>query len=137
MPTDTSTAFERLVTHNFDQATLEDVKAVALGLWYQEFTPDFEQLPETNVQSQLRAGYVVDRFLRYNCVADERKKSLYAAVSKLKCLLNPSVSTTPQVEPLAKHWGLDQDLKRLAKDLLVYQTRHYSRHISKSSSAVG
>ncbi len=125
MPTDTNTAFERLVTHDFGQASLEDVKTVALGLWYQDFTPDFTQLPTTNRQSQLRAGYLVDRLLRYNCVSDERKRLLFASVSALKSHLKPPTSSNPHVEPLAKNWGLDQDLKRLAKQLLPYQTRHY------------
>lgn len=127
MPTDANTAFERLVTHDFDQASLEDVKAVALGLWYQDFAPDFTQLPVTNLQSQRRAGYLVDRLLRYNGVSDERKKVLFANVTALKIHLKPAVSIKPNVEPLAKSWGLDQDLKRLAKELLPYQTRHYQR----------
>lgn len=127
MPTDANTAFERLVTHDFDQASLEDVKAVALGLWYQDFIPDFTQLPVTNLQSQRRAGYLVDRLLRYNGVSDERKKALFADVTALKIHLKPAASTKPNVEPLAKNWGLDQDLKRLAKELLPYQTRHYQR----------
>ncbi|EIJ36687.1 hypothetical protein [Thiothrix nivea] len=125
MPTDANIAFERLVSHEFDQASLDDVKVVALGIWYQDFTPDFNHLPQTSLQARLRAGYLVDRLLRYNCVTDERKKLLFANVSKLRSLLKPPVSTNPQVEPLAKSWGLEHDLKRLAKDLLEYQTRHY------------
>ncbi|WML91707.1 hypothetical protein RCF98_05055 [Thiothrix lacustris] len=127
MPTDANTAFERLVTRDFDQASLEDVKTVALGLWYQDFIPDFTQLPVTNLQSQRRAGYLVDRLLRYNCVSDERKRALFADVTALKIHLKPAASTKPNVELLAKNWGLDQDLKRLAKELLPYQTRHYQR----------
>lgn len=127
MPNNANTAFERLVTRHFEQASLEDVKTVALGLWYEDFTPDFTQLPQTNLQSQFRAGYLVDRLLRYNCVSDERKKTLFANVTALKAHLKPTANDNPQVEPLAKNWGLDQDLKRLAKELLPYQTRHYQQ----------
>lgn len=125
MPSDANTAFQRLVTHHFEQASLEDVKTVALGLWYENFTPDFTQLPQNNLQSQCRAGYLIDRLLRYNCVSDERKQALFANLTALKAQLKPTANDNPQVEPLAKHWGLDQDLKRLAKALLPYQTRHY------------
>ncbi|MEZ5448903.1 MAG: hypothetical protein R3E89_07845 [Thiolinea sp.] len=41
---------------------------LALAVWYEEFTPSFNALPQDDRSALLRAGYLFDRLLRYNCL---------------------------------------------------------------------
>ncbi|MEZ5477942.1 MAG: hypothetical protein R3E95_10795 [Thiolinea sp.] len=117
--------FQKLATQELHSASLEDVKKLALAVWYEEFTPSFNALPQDDRSALLRAGYLLDRLLRYNCVSTERKKKLFAQVKMLREQVCPIETSMERLDPLAKSWELTQDLRHLSQDLLHYQTRHY------------
>lgn len=121
--------FWRVVSKRFSQASIDELKVVALAVWYQDdYSPDFSGLQGTEA---LKAGYLVDRLRRYRCVPKARKQRLKQLVSPLRSQV-PSTSTrdlssTPhRVESLAKEWGLEEDVSSLMPGLLEYQTRHYN-----------
>ncbi|WCE31157.1 hypothetical protein [Vibrio sp. SCSIO 43137] len=119
---DVQQAFNSLVTNDFSNASFDDVKAVALAMWHEEFVPSVDGLSEQSARS---AGYLVDKLMRYNCVNDEVKALLRIQVMKLKSTATVVPTEDRKCEKLARSWGLHQDLKLQVRQLLEYQTRHY------------
>lgn len=83
------TAFNTLVSKDFSQAMLEDVKVVALAMWYENFVPVVSHLSK---RSAAYAGYVVNRLVRFNCVSADLKSKLRGVLVSLKKL----ASATPR-----------------------------------------
>lgn len=102
-------------------ASGNDVARVAKAVWYEDYTPALENLPDP---ARREAGYLVDRLLRYPVVPQERKKKLLQAVEAYRP--SPSVSGTMQRvrDALAATWGASCDLSRFADVLMPLQTRH-------------
>lgn len=115
--------FQRAVSHSFSTLRKEELKNIALNIWYENVTPDTSHF---NTLQKQKAGYLLDRLMRYNCVSKQRKLELLLLVNTLKdsCELKPSLEPN-NAEPLALSWGLTEDIAQLASDLLQYQTRHY------------
>lgn len=106
----------------------EDLKPIALAVWHEEYVPNlnFQDLELHELQ---RAGYVVDRLMRFNCVSNDRKRELMELVKDVKNNLPQEfthASTSQNVEPLAKKWNLGEDISHAIQALLPYQTRHYN-----------
>jgi len=117
-------SFDRLVSNGFERAASDDVKAVALAVWHENFVPMVDHLSN---ESALAAGYVVDKLMRFSCVPVELKKKLAMLLGELreKFVVVPVVKKG--CDTLAQQWGLSEDLKHQIRSLLDYQTRHY-RH---------
>ncbi|WP_052055868.1 hypothetical protein [Myxosarcina sp. GI1] len=136
-----SALFQHIISHSFDSLQLQELEAIALGIWYENFTPHLEQF---NPLQLGRAGYLLDRLcrcpsgnrlMRYNCLSHQRKLELLNLVNSLKAqilsfdgrIINCQTNngSNYDVEPLALAWGLDEDISQLTPHLLQYQTRHY------------
>ncbi|MFV8385367.1 hypothetical protein ACNO5E_14865 [Vibrio parahaemolyticus] len=118
----TQEVFDRLVSSEFSLASFEDVKAVALAMWHENFVPKVTHLPETSAKA---AGYVVDKLMRFNCVSPELKAKLRDVLTVLKGMFSFTPVKVKGCEKLAQSWGLATDLKQPVRELLEYQTRHY------------
>ncbi len=57
--------FDVLVRNKLSKASFEDVKTVALAIWYDGFVPSVEHLKGLSAQV---AGYIIDKLMRFNCV---------------------------------------------------------------------
>ncbi len=116
------TTFNSLVNNDFKQASVEDVKVVALAMWHENFVPCVEHFSE---KATLAAGYVVDKLMRFNCVSPELKAQLRTLLSKLRQLVKVTPVVVKGCDKLAQRWGLKSDLKMHVRQLSSYQTRHY------------
>ena len=106
-----------------------------MAIWYEEFTPDVSHIDFSQVS---KAGYLIERLLRYNCVSPSRKLTLFNLVNNLRCQPNETPkpphdydADSDNIEPLAISWGLNEDISHLMPSVLVYQTRHYSPPLTK------
>ena len=115
----TQRVFNRLVSNDFANASPEDVKTVALAVWHESFVPTVEHLRKEALK---RAGYLVDKLMRFNCVPTAVKQQLCNLRDQL---LQFAEAVASKCEKLAKQWGLASDLKREVSSLLEFQTRHY------------
>ncbi|WP_318521101.1 hypothetical protein [Photobacterium leiognathi] len=117
-------AFERLVKNEFENATFDDLKRVALAIWYEGFVPTVDQLDSGSIGA---ACYLLDRLMRYNCVTIEEQRKLITVINELADRLpmaNPDY-TNLSVDKAARKWGLHRDLKLMLKMMIPFQTRHY------------
>lgn len=119
--------FKKIISSSFNTLLLEDLKPVVRAIWHENYVPNINLL---NLESQElnRAGYLVDRFRRFNCVEDSTKQELNYLVKTLKeaTLTHEKVnSDNPKVEKLAIEWNLNEDVSGFMCDLLEFQTRHY------------
>ncbi len=121
----TQEVFDRLVSSEFSLASFDDVKAVALAMWHENFVPSVTHLSETSAKA---AGYVVDKLMRFNCVSQELKVKLREVLAVLKERFSFTPVKVKGCEKLAQSWGLATDLKQQVRELLEYQTRHY-KHV--------
>jgi hypothetical protein len=116
--------FRQAVSRSFSTLQLEELKDIALAVWYENLTPDISDL---NPTQQQKAGYLLDRLMRYNCVSKSRKLELLQLVNTLKINLNCLLDfPDSHAEPLAQAWGLKEDISNFMPHLLEYQTRHYT-----------
>lgn len=119
----TQEVFDRLVSSEFSLASFEDVKAVALAMWHENFVPKVAHLSESAARA---AGYVVDKLMRFNCVPQALKEKLRQVLASLKSTFGVKpVAVVEGCDKLALDWGLTSDLKHQVRQLLDYQTRHY------------
>jgi hypothetical protein len=95
--------FDRSVSYDFHQASLEDVKEVALAIWHVNFVPVVDHL---SGKSALAAGYVIDKLMRFNCVSQELKSKLREVLSELKFFVNVTLVNVKGCDKLAQKWGL-------------------------------
>lgn len=117
-------AFNKLVSSDLEKASFDDVKTVALAMWYDNFVPQVGNLSANDAKT---AGYVVDKLMRFNCVPQDTKEKLMEFVQQQKSSLQ-TLSDSLQgssKDKLAVSWGLCSDLRQQVKDLLPLQTRHY------------
>lgn len=119
-------AFDNLISRDFKDASFDDVKLLALGIWHEEFIPDVKSL---NSKSARPACYLLDKLMRFNLVNINHKQSLIDTIKYLEDKFKISRVETPQqdrkIEKRALEWGLESDLKMMIRQLLPYQTRHY------------
>lgn len=117
-------AFNRLVSQDFNSASFDDVKVVALAVWHENFVPVVKGLSDS---AKKAAGYLVDKLMRFNCVSNELKKQLGVLLESLKntVVTSPANMKKKGCEKLAQSWGLVSDLKLQVRQLLEFQTRHY------------
>ncbi|MCC0175810.1 hypothetical protein I4641_02290 [Waterburya agarophytonicola K14] len=116
--------FENLVGSSLTNLNSEDLKPVALGFWYEDYTPNLDKM---NSMELRRAGYLLDLFMSFNCVSDLRQIELMALTQKIKENLPELklVTSSKSLDPIAQEWDLDEDISTAIQPLLQYQTRHY------------
>ena len=117
--------FSNVVSFSLTKVSFEDLKDIALGIWYENYTPNLNGM---NVFELQRSCYLIDRLMRYNCVPKTRKVELMGLIKIIQqeLLTQPqNISASINIDPLAKKWNLNEDISRWIPDLLEYQTRHY------------
>ena len=116
--------FENIVRSSLNLLDSEDLKSIALGLWYENYTPKFDGMNSIELR---RTGYLLDLFMSFNCVSDTRQLELMTLTRKIKDKLSDSQSITfsSNLDPIAQEWHLDEDVSAAIQPLLKYQTRHY------------
>ncbi|MEM8718370.1 MAG: hypothetical protein AAGE84_03545 [Cyanobacteria bacterium P01_G01_bin.39] len=118
--------FRKAVSSPLDTLSAEDLKPIALAVWHEDYAPNLNDMELHELQ---RAGYVVDRLMRFNCVSNDRKRELMGLVKDVKETLpqeSLKILVSQNVEPLARKWNLSEDISRAIQALLPYQTRHYN-----------
>lgn len=116
--------FRKILDSPLATLSLDDFKPIALGIWYENYTPNLDNLQPDQLQ---KAGYLIDRLMRFNCVSDTRSLLLFQLICDIPTTL---FNTTPlpsniNVESLARKWNLNEDISHLIQPLLPFQTRHY------------
>lgn len=116
--------FETLVKEPNQPNASENLKLLALAVWYRDFVPSVDSL---NGQEVRMAGYVLDKLTRYNCLSSEKKSylrtHLLSELERKKAAL--FLGETNSKDMLAKQWGTPVDLKKEFRSLLPYQKRHF------------
>lgn len=116
--------FETLVKEPNQPNASENLKLLALAVWYQDFVPSVDSF---NGQEAGLAGYVLDKLTRYNCLSSEKKSylrtHLLSELERKKAAL--FLGETNSKDMLAKQWGTPVDLKKEFRSLLPYQKRHF------------
>lgn len=123
---DLNQQFRKIVNSPLSDISVEELKPIALGIWHEGYTPNLHGLNDEELQ---KAGYLLDRLMRFNCVSNNRKLELMAIVAEVKLSLKNTLSSPPSsisVEPLARKWNLTEDISLLIQPLLKFQTRHYT-----------
>lgn len=120
--------FKHAISSSFTHLSAAEFKPIALAIWYEAYTPNLDGLKPDELQ---KAGYLIDRLMRFNCVSDDRKLELMKLVQDVKHSLHlsdemPTILSSVNVEPLARIWYLHEDISHLIQPLLEYQTRHYT-----------
>ncbi len=100
---------------------------VAKALWYEGFTPQFDErtasLPHAN-----EAAYLLDRLSRFEVThpASRTRVQAYlqAATRGLARLQQPQAAATVR-DPLARQWHASSDYTRFRAAILHLQGRHY------------
>ncbi|NBF01787.1 hypothetical protein GV819_05735 [Pseudomonas sp. Fl5BN2] len=125
----------RLASSPLAQASVDTLVEFALSIWYAESFSAREVLEalQGDIMAQRRAVYLIDKFRRYPCVTKKRAAQLKSFVydwSALKMGVHPEpliqLVITHKLDKLAADWGLNEDVTLQAKNVLIYQTRHYT-----------
>ena len=120
--------FEYIVSSPLNLLTCEDLKPIALGFWYENYTPEVKEM---NSVELCRAGYLIDLLMSFNCVSDDRQLELMKLTQKIEQSLSNlkldlvAVGDRNSSDPIALKWGLNEDIFAALQPLLKYQTRHY------------
>ena len=117
--------FENIVHSSLTHLSSEDLKSIALGFWYEDYTPELNGMNSIELR---RTGYLLDLFMSFNCVSDTRQLELMALTQVIKEKLSnlpPTISHYSQ-DPIAQEWHLGEDISAAIQPLLKYQTRHYT-----------
>ncbi|MCG9647090.1 hypothetical protein L1D24_00755 [Vibrio brasiliensis] len=115
-------AFQRLISHEPEQADFKDLKMLALAIWYEEFTPDVTHV--SGYEAQVTC-YLLERLIRFNCVSDSRYYELECIIKLIEKKLVIVPSSGHKISKFARKWGLNSDMTALIHKLLPYQRRHY------------
>ena len=121
--------FESVVNSPLTSLSPEDLKPIALGLWYEDYTPELEGMNSTQLR---RAGYLLDLFMSFNCVSDTRQAELIKLTQEIRQNLSNFQSPVPieipqhNLDPIAIEWHLDESVIDVMQSLLEFQTRHYA-----------
>jgi len=119
--------FKKAVRSPFYLLSVDDLKPIALGFWYEGYVPELNDLNNDELK---KAGYLIDRFRGYNCISKPQKRELANVVKEVKQSLSEALQALDSIEnlePLAKKWNLKEDVSHLMSPLLEYPTRHYVR----------
>ncbi|NHC02949.1 hypothetical protein G9F31_04075 [Acinetobacter sp. 187] len=119
-------ALKKLLKQPLTSATFEEVRPVAEALLYSEFLPSLTT--HLNNLEKRRLVFLLEKFRRYSCSSVFRRQQLKSFSQSMKVeqtYRNHNVRRL--VDPLAKQYGLNEDLNHLKPQLLSLQTRHYSR----------
>ncbi|MBI6882367.1 hypothetical protein [Pseudomonas putida] len=128
----------RVVASSFSNASEQDFKEVVKTIWYSE-----ENLVETlsfvishrleGDDQKRRLLYMVERFRRFGCVTQNKKKALRDFVQEWSHLQPDHVDARSmrlvedhRLEEMACSWGLNEDLSARLQEVLRFQTRHYA-----------
>ena len=116
--------FENIVSSSLTTLSPDELKSIALGFWYGDYTPKLEGFKSLELR---RAGYLLDFFMSFNCVSDTRQLELMALTQKIKEKLPnlKPVNSHDSLDPIAQEWHLGEDISSAIQPLLEYQTRHY------------
>lgn len=126
----------RLASVPLTSATVEALTEFALLIWYSDELRAQDVLDELIgcEIAQRRALYLIDRFRRYPCLTDARAAKLKSFVSEWVKLKPTQVTeAAPNLDRVARDWGLDEDVVDKIKPVLIYQTRHYANSIAAQS----
>lgn len=119
-------SFIALVSKPFYCAEFSDVEIVVRAVWggRVEFNGLLDNLGDRELR---RAGYLIDKLSRFNCVTGDYLEGLKKVLRMLSSMLgvcNEDLRMARGVESMAVKWGLQEDLKLEIRALLRYQTRH-------------
>lgn len=116
--------FEQIVCSSLSALSSDDLKSLALGFWYEDFTPQLIGMTSIKLR---RAGYLLDFFMSFNCVSDARQFELMALTREIKKRLPEpkGLSSLHNFDYLAQEWLIAEDVSSAIQPLLKYQTRHY------------
>jgi hypothetical protein len=117
--------FKKIISStSFIDICPKDFKSIALGIWYEDYTPNLDNLESHQLQ---KAGYIIDRLMRFNCVSKERYLVLLELMSSIPITLVTIKTdlTNNNIESLAIKWNLNEDISHLVQTVLPFQTRHY------------
>jgi len=118
--------FKKAVSASLNDLTAEDLKPIALAVWHEDYTPNISDL---SLEEKRKAGYLLDRLMRFSCVADWRKRELVKLVKQLRDATVEYFTDKPlSEEKLAAKWNLSEDVAEALQELLPYQTRHYAHN---------
>jgi len=117
-------AFECLVKNTSETNHEENLKSVALSIWYERFTPNINEMKGKHAA---QAGFILDRLTRYNCLERSRKDELRLLLNTLEEQKNNYFNNNSNAtDKLFNLWSADLELKSEFKALLPYQRREYS-----------
>jgi hypothetical protein len=116
-------AFESLVENPDTTSSNEYLKALAIGLWFENFTPDIKSL---NGADAAQAGFMLDKLTRFNCLNRQRKDFLRDNLLSVLLQRKSATQELASTDRLAVDWGAKRDMKQQFRALLSYQTRHYA-----------
>lgn len=114
--------FEKLVSKEFSYSEIDDLKTICIATWYENFIPEINDFSEYELR---RSGYLIDKLMRFNCLSKEQKYKLKNVLDNIKKKLFFEDNFLANVEPLAKKWNINSDLKHGFRELLFLQKRHY------------
>ena len=118
-------ALRQLLKQPLTSATFEEVRPVVEALLYSEFLPDFST--HLNNLEKRRLVFLLEKFRRYSCSSVDRRQQLKSFSQAMNVQQVSTVDDTRRlVDPLAKKYGLNEDLNHLKPQLLSLQTRHFS-----------
>lgn len=118
-------ALRQLLKQPLNVATFDEVRPVAEALLYSDFLPPFTS--HLNNLEKRRLVFLLEKFRRYSCSSVLRRqqlKSFSQSMNVEQTYRDHNVRRL--VDPLAKQYGLNEDLNHLKPQLLSLQTRHYS-----------
>ncbi|MGN0937022.1 MULTISPECIES: hypothetical protein [unclassified Acinetobacter] len=118
-------ALKKLLKQPLTSATFEEVRPVAEALLYSEFLPSVTL--HLNRLEKRRLVFLLEKFRRYSCSSVSRRQQLKSFSQSMNVQHTYRVhDVRTLVDPLAKKYGLNEDLNHLKPQLLSLQTRHYS-----------
>lgn len=119
-------SFVTLISNPFDSAQFSDVEVVVRSIWGGRLNVS-GLLDDLGDQELRRAGYLIDKLSRFNCVQGEYLEGLKKALGMLSSMLGvcaEDLRRSRGVESMAVKWGLEEDLKLEIRALLRFQGRH-------------
>lgn len=118
-------ALKKLLKQPLTSATFDEVRPVAEALLYSEFLPLTTK--HLNNLEKRRLVFLLEKFRRYSCSSVDRRQQLKSFSQNMNVHQTTTVHNVRRLgDPLAKKYGLNEDLNHLKSQLLHLQTRHYS-----------
>ena len=123
--------FESAVNSPLTSLSPKDLEPIALGLWYEDYTPKIKGMNSTQLR---RTGYLLDLLMSFNCVSDTRQAELIKLTQEIRQNLSNFQSIVPietpqnNLDPIAIEWHLGESVVNVMQSLLEFQTRHYAHN---------